>query len=49
MWLERQIPIKYILFRLNKTCSLEEPDVEIPVDGYRSYSHEVRSTQKTGK
>ena len=28
---------------------LEEPDIEIPVDGYRSYNHTVVSTKKTGK
>ncbi|MBR6202847.1 MAG: tRNA (guanosine(46)-N7)-methyltransferase TrmB [Bacteroidaceae bacterium] len=49
MWLERGIPIKYLQFRLPQTGILEEPDVEIPVDGYRSYNHQVVSTRKTGK
>ncbi len=49
MWLERGIPIKYLQFHLPHNCSLEEPDIEIPVDGYRSYDHEVVSTKKTGK
>jgi tRNA (guanine-N7-)-methyltransferase len=49
MWLERGIPIKYLQFRLPQFGTLEEPDVEIPVDGYRSYNHEVVSTKKTGK
>lgn len=49
MWLERGIPIKYLQFRLPQTGALEEPDVEIPVDGYRSYNHQVVSTKKTGK
>ncbi len=49
MWLERGIPIKYIKFRLPKQGSLEEPNIEIPVDGYRSYNHEVLSTRTTGK
>lgn len=49
MWLERGIPIKYIKFRLPKPGTLEEPNIEIPVDGYRSYNHEVLSTRTTGK
>ena len=49
MWLERGIPIKYLQFELPQTGTLEEPDVEIPVDGYRSYNHQVVSTRKTGK
>lgn len=49
MWLERGIPIKYIKFRLPKQGTLEEPNIEIPVDGYRSYNHEVLSTRTTGK
>ncbi len=49
MWLERGFSIKYICFRLPQEGLLAEPDEEIPVDGYRSYNHEVRSTRKTGK
>ena len=49
MWLERGIPIKYLQFRLPHQGMLEEPDIEIPVDGYRSYNHQVVSTKKTGK
>jgi tRNA (guanine-N7-)-methyltransferase len=49
MWLERGIPIKYLQFRLPQAGTLEEPDIEIPVDGYRSYNHQVVSTKKTGK
>ena len=49
MWLERGIPIKYIKFQLPHEGALEEPDIEIPVDGYRSYNHQVVSTKKTGK
>ncbi len=49
MWLERGIPIKYIQFALPQEGSLNEPDIEIPVDGYRSYNHQVVSTKKTGK
>lgn len=49
MWLERGIPIKYLKFRLPQQGTLAEPDIEIPVDGYRSYNHQVVSTKKTGK
>jgi len=49
MWLDRGIPIKYIQFELPQTGALVEPDIEIPVDGYRSYNHTVVSTRTTGK
>ena len=49
MWIERGIPIKYVKFRLPRQGTLKEPNVEIPVDGYRSYNHEVVSTRTTGK
>ena len=49
MWLERGIPLKYLKFQLPHEGALEEPDIEIPVDGYRSYNHQVVSTKKTGK
>ncbi len=49
MWLERGIPIKFIKFHLPQEGTLAEPDIEIPVDGYRSYNHKVVSTRKTGK
>lgn len=49
MWLERGIPIKYLKFALPHAGELTEPDIEIPVDGYRSYGHEVVSTKTTGK
>ena len=49
MWLDRGITIKYIQFTLPQQGALEEPDIEIPVDGYRSYNHQVVSTRTTGK
>ena len=49
MWLERGIPIKYLKLSLPHEGMLAEPDIEIPVDGYRSYGHEVVSTKRTGK
>lgn len=47
MWLDRGFTIKYLQFHLPHEGKLEEPNVEIPVDGYRSYNHEVRSTRTT--
>lgn len=49
MWLDRGIPIKYLQFALPHSATLEEPNIEIPVDGYRSYNHQVVSTKTTGK
>lgn len=49
MWLDRGMTIKFIAFELPAEGMLEEPDVEIPVDNYRSYNHEVRSTKTTAK
>ena len=49
MWLDRGIPIKYIRFRLPHEGILSEPDVDIPIDEYRSYDHEVKTTVKTRK
>ena len=43
MWRARGIDIKYLCFRLGKDVSLVEPDVEIPLDEYRSYSRDKRS------
>ncbi|MCH5176457.1 MAG: tRNA (guanosine(46)-N7)-methyltransferase TrmB [Prevotellaceae bacterium] len=49
MWLDRGFTIKYLRLRLPHDTALTEPDVDIPVDGYRSYNHEVRSTRTTGR
>ncbi len=43
MWRARGIDIKYLCFRLRSASALEEPNVEIPLDEYRSYSREKRS------
>ena len=42
-WLDRGLNIKYIKFRLPQEGELKEPDVEIELDGYRSYN---RSKQR---
>ena len=49
MWLERGIPIKYIAFRLTNDAVLEESEVEIQMDDYRSYNHEVVKEIKKSK
>lgn len=49
MWMERGLNIKYIKFRLPHEGQLEEPDVEIPLDDYRSYHRSKRNSKATGK
>ena len=48
-WLERGISIKYIAFALPADGDLTEPDVEIPLDSYRSYHRQKRSSLETSK
>ncbi len=43
MWRNRGIDIKYLCFALPQAGVLTEPDVEIPLDEYRSYSRQKRS------
>ena len=49
MWLDRGLRIKYLQFLLPHKGVLEEPDVEIPLDDYRSYKRDKRSTKATAK
>ncbi len=49
MWLSRGLSIKYIRFQLPHEGLLEEPDVEIPLDNYRSYHRSKRSSLETSK
>lgn len=49
MWLDRGITIKYLRFRLPAEGALVEPDVEIPLDEYRSYNRVKRSSKETSK
>lgn len=49
MWRARGIDIKYLRFRLPQAGDLQEPDVEIPLDEYRSYSREKRSGLEVSK
>lgn len=37
-WLDRGLSIKYIKFHLDHTTALQEPDIEIEEDTYRSFS-----------
>lgn len=49
MWMERGLNIRYLCFQLPKSIVLEEPDVEIPLDEYRSYHRSKRSSKDTAK
>lgn len=48
-WLDRGLNIKYIKFHLPRTGQLQEPDVEIELDEYRSYNRSKRSGLQTSK
>ena len=43
-WLARGKDIKYMLMRLSPRAEWIEPDVEIPLDDYRSYNRDKRSS-----
>ena len=49
MWIERGLNIKYLKFRLPQEGVLEEPDVEIELDDYRSYHRDKRSSKDKAK
>lgn len=48
-WLSRGLTIKYLKFRLPHAMQLEEPDVEIELDDYRSYNRSKRSSLEKAK
>lgn len=48
-WLDRGLKIKYIKMKLPKKEVLEEPEVEIELDSYRSYNRSKRSGLETSK
>ena len=48
-WRGRGIKIKFISFALPHNGELHEPDVEIPLDSYRSYNRQKRSSLETSK
>ena len=49
MWIARGLNIKYLQFRLPHEGHLEEPDVEIELDDYRSYHRDKRSSKDKAK
>lgn len=48
-WIERGLNIRYMKFRLTHGGELHEPDVEIPLDEYRSYKRTKRSGLSVAK
>ena len=49
MWIERGLSIKYMKWQLPREGVLEEPDVEIELDDYRSYHRSKRSSLNKAK
>ena len=49
MWLDRGLNIRYMRFLLPQSGTLEEPDVEIELDNYRSYHRPKRSGLERSK
>ena len=49
MWIDRGLDIRYMLFHLRHEGELVEPDIEIPLDDYRSYRRDKRSSLETAK
>ena len=48
-WIERGLNIRYLKFRLPREGELAEPDIEIPLDDYRSYKRPKRSGLETSR
>ena len=48
-WIARGLTIKYLKFRLPQEGALQEPDVEIELDDYRSYNRSKRSGLEKSK
>ncbi len=48
-WMARGLNIRYMKFRLPLEGALAEPDVEIPLDDYRSFHRDKRSSLETGR
>ena len=47
MWIARGLNIRYMRWHLPHSTTLEEPDVEIELDEYRSYHRTKRSPKRT--
>ncbi|MGN0086664.1 MAG: tRNA (guanosine(46)-N7)-methyltransferase TrmB [Alloprevotella sp.] len=48
-WLDRGLSIKYLKFRLPAAGALQEPEVDIELDSYRSYNRQKRSGLQTSR
>lgn len=48
-WIDRGLNIRYMKFRLPHDTELNEPDVEIPLDEYRSFKRNKRSGLSVSK
>ena len=48
-WLDRGLNIKYLKFHLPQGVTLQEPDIEIELDDYRSYNRSKRSGLQTSR
>ena len=48
-WIARGLNIRYMKFHLPQQGELVEPDVEIPLDDYRSFHRDKRSSLETSK
>lgn len=48
-WLARGLTIKYLRFRLPAEGALCEPEVDIPLDAYRSYNRDKRSSLEVSR
>jgi tRNA (guanine-N7-)-methyltransferase len=48
-WLQRNIPIKFLSFKLPHDKPLREPEVEIELDDYRSFARNKRSSLMKAK
>ncbi len=49
MWMARGLNIKYMKFQLPHKGELQEPDIEIELDDYRSYHRDKRSSLEKSK
>ncbi len=49
MWIARGLNIKYMKFQLPREGQLQEPDIEIELDDYRSYHRDKRSSLEKSK
>ena len=49
MWIARGLNIRYMKWQLPRAKELEEPDVEIELDDYRSYHRSKRSSLEKSK